>query len=75
MPDQSDDFPSELYGAPLERARTLPGRWYADPDHYAREMSAVFHRQWVGVGCADDVAAPGSYVSHDRRRCARARHT
>ena len=63
MPDQSDDFPSELYGAPLERARTLPGRWYADPDHYAREISAVFHRRWIGVACADDVAAPGSYVS------------
>ena len=63
MPDQSDDFPSELYGAPLEQARTLPGRWYADPDHYAREMSAVFHRRWIGVACADDVAAPGSYVS------------
>ena len=63
MPDQLDDFPSELYGAPLEQARTLPGRWYADPEHHAREVSAVFHRRWIGVACADDVAAPGSYVS------------
>ena len=63
MPDQPVDFPSELYGAPLERARTLPGRWYADPEHHAREVTAVFHRRWIGVACADDVAVPGSYVS------------
>ena len=63
MPDQPVDFPSELYGAPLERARTLPGRWYADPEHHAREVLAVFHRRWIGVACADEVAVPGSYVS------------
>ena len=63
MPDQPVDFPGELYGAPLERARTLPGRWYADPEHYSREVTAVFHRRWIGVACADDVAAPGSYVT------------
>jgi choline monooxygenase len=50
-------------GEPLSRARTLPGSWYSDADHHAREMAAVFGRSWVGVGCADDVAAPGSYVS------------
>ena len=30
----SRDVPVELLGAPLERARTLPGRWYADPAHH-----------------------------------------
>ena len=45
------------------RARTLPGRWYADPDHHERELAAVFRAGWVGVGCADDVAAPGSYLA------------
>ena len=54
--------PMALLGVPLERARTLPGHWYADPAHHERELEAVFRRGWVGAGCADDVAAPGSYV-------------
>ncbi len=57
------DTPPGLLGAPLRAARTLPGRCYADPAHPARERDAIFHRQWVGVGCADDVAAPGSYLA------------
>jgi phenylpropionate dioxygenase-like ring-hydroxylating dioxygenase large terminal subunit len=50
-------------GVPVERARTLPGSWYADPEHYALEVERVFRRSWVGVGLADDVRAPGSYVA------------
>ena len=50
-------------GEPLSRARTLPGAWYSDADHYQRELAAVFARSWVGVGTADDVAAPGSYLA------------
>lgn len=57
------DTPRGLLGAPLEAARTLPGRWYADPEHHARELEAIFHRSWIGVGCAEDVAAPGSYLA------------
>ena len=30
---------------PLERARTLPGRWYADPTHHERELTAMFRRR------------------------------
>jgi phenylpropionate dioxygenase-like ring-hydroxylating dioxygenase large terminal subunit len=48
---------------PIERARTLPGEWYADRDHYEFELDRVFEREWVGVGIADDVAAPGSYLA------------
>ena len=47
---------------PIERARTLPGSWYADAAHHALEMASVFGNTWVGVGVADDVAAPGSYL-------------
>ncbi len=50
-------------GEPLSRARTLPGAWYSDADHHERELAAVFGRSWVGVGSADDVAAPGSYLA------------
>lgn len=57
------DFPADLLGAPLARARTLPGRWYSDPAHHALELEAVFRRHWVAAGCADDVAEPGSYLA------------
>ncbi len=54
---------TDLLGAPLERARTLPGRWYSDPAHHERELDVVFGRQWVSVGSTDDVAEPGSYLA------------
>ena len=50
-------------GEPLSRARTLPGAWYSDAEHHQRELAAVFARSWVGVGSADDVAVPGSYLA------------
>ena len=70
MPTIPSTSRSSLLGAPLERARTLPGRWYADPDApRARARRPCSGAQWVGVGCADDVAAPGSYLA-DRRPAA-----
>jgi choline monooxygenase len=59
----STDLPVGQLGAPLGQRRTLPGRWYADPAHHRGELDAIFRRQWVGAGCADDVAAPGSYLA------------
>ena len=57
------DIPIDLLGVPLEQARTLPGHWYADAGHHERELTAIFRTSWVGAGCADDVAAPGSYAA------------
>jgi phenylpropionate dioxygenase-like ring-hydroxylating dioxygenase large terminal subunit len=57
------DTPVGLLGAPLAAARTLPGRWYADPQHHQRELEAIFRRHWIGVGCSDDVATAGSYLA------------
>lgn len=59
------DVPIELLGAPLDQARTLPGRWYADAAHHDRELEAIFRRGWVGAGCADDVADAGAYLATD----------
>jgi phenylpropionate dioxygenase-like ring-hydroxylating dioxygenase large terminal subunit len=53
---------------PLERARTLPGAWYADPAHHEWELDRVFAHAWVGVGLADDVADPGSYLASSAGR-------
>ena len=58
-----DDELRARAGVPVERARTLPGGWYSDPDHHALEIDRIFRRSWVGVGLDDVVRAPGSYFA------------
>jgi len=50
---------------PLERARTIPGRWYWDPEVAAAERRAVFGSTWQLVARADQLTAPGSFVTAD----------
>lgn len=46
----------------LERtAASLPAAWYHDPAQYARELEAVWYRDWVCVGRADELREPGDY--------------
>ena len=40
---------------------TLPSAWYYDPEHYARELEAIWYRDWVCVGRLDDIAESGDY--------------
>ena len=40
-------------------ARTLPARYYVDPDHFLAERERFFARMWVCVGRDDDVPRPG----------------
>ncbi len=42
---------------------TLPGSWYADPEHHRRELDSVFRHDWVAVGLDVDVAEPGSFLA------------
>jgi phenylpropionate dioxygenase-like ring-hydroxylating dioxygenase large terminal subunit len=49
----------------LAHAATLPAAWYADADHHAAEIDAVFRGGWSCVGVVDDVAATGSYAAVD----------
>src|SRR5262249_44448606 len=51
--------------APLSRARTIPGSWYTDPRIAELERRTVFSRSWQSVGRADQVAAPGQYLTAD----------
>jgi choline monooxygenase len=44
---------------PIARARTLPSRFYHDPDVYARVRERVLARSWQWVGDADRLKAPG----------------
>ena len=51
----------DLLGVPLERARTLPVTGTPIPPTTSVSWRRSSARGWVGAGCADDVAAPGSY--------------
>lgn len=41
---------------------TLPGSWYYDESQYARELAAVWYRDWVCVGREQELPRPGDYL-------------
>ena len=41
---------------------TLPASWYHDPAQYARELEAVWYRDWVCVGRSEEIRERGDYV-------------
>jgi choline monooxygenase len=49
----------------MATAETLPYSWYVDPDVLRREQARIFARSWQYAGRADQVAAPGSYLTTD----------
>lgn len=40
---------------------SLPTHWYLDADHYARELEAIWYRDWVAVGRNEQIPEPGDY--------------
>ncbi len=46
---------------PLD-ARTLPARYYVDPDHFLAERERFFARMWACVGREDEVAHSGDAI-------------
>ena len=40
---------------------SLPSGWYYDPAQYARELEAVWYRDWVCVGRIEDLRETGDY--------------
>jgi Rieske 2Fe-2S family protein len=40
----------------------LPSAWYFDPDHYRRELRAIWYRDWVAVGRAEEIPRAGDYL-------------
>ena len=51
--------------APLGEASTIPSTWYTDLRIADLERRQVVGRSWQLVGRADEVAAPGDYVTAD----------
>ena len=40
---------------------SLPSRWYHDPAQYARELEAIWYRDWVCVGRLEDLPTAGDW--------------
>jgi Rieske 2Fe-2S family protein len=40
---------------------TLPASWFYDPEHYAREVQAIWHRDWICIGRAEDWPHGGDF--------------
>ena len=60
---ENSDFPVD---DALARATTLPAAWYGrDPDIWKRERQAIFGREWLLFGRADEVPDPGSYLADE----------
>ena len=58
-------MPSDYSPTDLAHARTIPSRWYLDPQMLVNESAKVFGRTWQPVGLASHVAEPGSYFACD----------
>jgi len=57
MTSYADDRPP----APVA-ARTLPGRYYTDPAHFARELEKVHLEMWLYAGRSEGLAEPGAFT-------------
>lgn len=57
----TNDFDPKL---PIERAHTIPSRWYFDPVVLERERATVF-AGWQAVARTDQLIGPGAYITAD----------
>ncbi len=48
---------------PLAEARTIPAEWYLAPRILELERRTVFSRSWQAIGRAEQLAAPGQYIT------------
>jgi len=59
----ADGGPIEPGVKTLDRVRpTLPASWYYDPAHYARELEAIWYRDWLCVGRAEALPRTGDFT-------------
>jgi choline monooxygenase len=50
---------------PLSRARTIPSAWYFDAELHQLERRKIFGASWQYAARADQLRAPGSFVTFD----------
>lgn len=59
MPEQTEQ--PEGYSGLTRVERSLPTAWYHEPQHFQRELHAIWYRQWLYVDRADSLRASGDY--------------
>lgn len=59
------DLPADLASQPLQRATSLPARFYADPAMAAIDRSAIFDRGWQVVAHVCQLQNAGDHVVAD----------
>jgi choline monooxygenase len=52
----------ELHIEPIERAQTIPASWYITPEFHALDREAIFSRDWVYVGHANQIPGSGDHL-------------
>ena len=57
------DPTADRFDQDAEVSWTMPGRLYRDPDVIEEERRAIFHRSWLYLCAASEVAETGAYVS------------
>ena len=55
----------ESVGVPFERARAMPKSVYTREDFLTAELEDVFAREWISVGRASALKAPGDYIAYE----------
>jgi choline monooxygenase len=57
-----DFLEQDLRVAPLERAETIPSRWYTDPRLHEFDREHLFARKWQLIGHCGRLTQPGDYL-------------
>ena len=47
------------------QAKSLPARYYIDPDYYRTELEWFFFGMWIHAGRADEIPNPGDFLVRD----------
>jgi Rieske 2Fe-2S family protein len=50
---------------PALAAKSLPARYYIDPEYYRIELERFFCSMWVHVGRSAEIGNPGDFLVHD----------
>lgn len=53
----------EVLKGHVNQSGTLPRDLYTDPGVFAREVDAIFRREWLAVARSDDLAGPGDFAT------------
>ena len=47
----------------IKGARTLPRKFYIEPDNLNQEFKKIFHNNWISIGRSSDLSTKGQYIT------------